>query len=147
MFIALIPAKVFSDEKQLIEKFGSFFFAKIAYSDLKDLETVGYTIGMVKYCPTVSSTDYGTFIENIHNWLKVTATVFENPKDYEGFLNKRYYFKLKSIVDNSISVGEGDGYILRRSWDYKNKKCPNALSTPSIFSGPRASDLRRIIER
>ena len=124
----------------------AIIIAKMHHAKPDTVQNTGESVGVVKYCPSISAAQYTAFVQNSLNWIKLGSTEFENLTGAPGFLNNRMYSQLKSIFNNALSKGERDAKIMRRHPQYKRQICPELLDDDSL-SAPPNSAMRLIVER
>ena len=120
--------------------------AKVHHTQPDIVQNTAESLGTMRYCPGVSASDYITFKKNSLNWIKLGATEFEAMNGEPGFLNMRFYRKLKSIFDEGLSRGERNAKMFRNKIAYKRDICPELLDDESL-SGPSSRLMRLIIEK
>ena len=124
----------------------AIIIAKVHHAKPDIVQNTGESVGLVKYCPSISAAQYTVFVQNSLKWIKLGSTEFENLTGAPGFLNNRMYSQLQGIFNNALSKGERDAKMMRRHPQYKRQICPELLDDDSL-SGPPLSAMRLIVER
>ena len=97
--------------------------------------SMGMSIGLLRFCPSVSENFYQVQKQKAYNWVLLGSTEFEELNGETGFLNNRKLDKLKTIYKNGIKKGLKDGKLIQSSNEFKRNICKEILSD-KYLNGP-----------
>ena len=112
------------------------------YSKPENVQYLGEEIGLIKYCPGVSSADYSNQREAAIDWLRLGSTKFEKFGQM-GFLNQRKFSRLLEIFSDGEKIGARDARLMRRNWKYRKTLCPELLNSEKL-RGPSSSIMSKV---
>ena len=114
------------------------------YNKPENIFSLGESVGVVKYCPTINSNKHSKIIVNAKNWLKLAASESDGIISRNGaYLNSRKYNKILKIFNEGVIRGARDGKLLRRDYQYKTEICPLELNDDQL-KGPSLRLIKQI---
>ena len=97
--------------------------------------SMGMSVGLLKFCPSVSNNVYQTKKQKAYNWLLLGSTEFEELNGDIGFLNNRKLDKLTTIYKNGIKRGLKQGKLIQSTNKFKKNLC-NQILNDEYLNGP-----------
>ena len=119
-----------------------YVFSTSHFIKPENIQYLGEEIGLLQYCPGVSSSEYSSRRDSALNWLRLASTKFEKFGDM-GFFNQRKFSKLLDIFTSGENIGIRDAKLMRRNWKYRNTLCPDLLNSKKL-KGPRLNIMSRV---
>ena len=117
-------------------------FARTHYVKPDNVQYAGEEVGLLKYCPNVTTNDYYNIKLKVINWLRLASTKYDKVGEM-GFLNNRKLNKLMEIFNNGERIGQRDAKIMRYGRKYKYTLCPEILAS-SKMKGPKPNLMKLV---
>lgn len=117
-------------------------FAGTHFVKPDNVQYAGEEVGLLKFCPNVTTNDYNRIKSRVINWLRLASTKYDKLGEM-GFLNNRKLNKLLNIFYEGERIGQRDAKIMRYGRKYKYTLCPEILES-SKMKGPSPNLMRLV---
>ena len=117
-------------------------FAGTHFVKPDNVQYAGEEVGLLKFCPNVTTNDYNRIKSRVINWLRLASTKYDKLGEM-GFLNNRKLNKLLNIFYEGERIGQRDAKIMKYGRKYKYTLCPEILES-SKMKGPSPNLMRLV---